>query len=168
MVTIRPANSSDLKDILDINNHEILHSTINYDFVPKTLQEQNLWFEEKVKQGFPVLVALTEQKVVGFATYGTFRPKPGYRFTVEHSVYLEQNHRGKGIGTALLQELINLAKKAGIHVMVGGIDSSNYGSYLFHQKLGFQEIGRFKEVGHKFDRWLDIIFMQLILEEKIP
>lgn len=168
MVTIRPANSSDLKEILDINNHEILHSTINYDFVPKTLQEQTFWFEQKVKHGFPVLVALIEQKVVGFATYGTFRPKPGYRFTVEHSVYLEQNHRGKGIGTALLQELIHHAKKAGIHVMVGGIDSSNHRSYLFHQKLGFKEIGRFKEVGHKFDRWLDIIFMQLILEETLP
>lgn len=164
MIILRKAELSDLEEILKINNHEILHSTINYDFVPKTLKEQTEWFNQKNLAGFPILVAVSEGKVAGFATYGTFRPKPGYRFTVEHSVYLGENFRGKGIGTLLLSELIRIAKEAGLHTMVGGIDSSNEGSYLFHQKLGFKEVARFSEVGHKFGRWLDIIFMQLILD----
>lgn len=111
-----------------------------------------------------MLVADLDGEVAGFATYGTFRPKPGYRFTVEHSVYLGESFRGKGIGTLLLTELIKIAKEAGVHTMIGGIDSSNEGSYLFHQKLGFKEVARLKEVGHKFGGWLDIIFMQLILD----
>lgn len=164
MTVIRSARLNDLEEILGINNHEILHSTINYDFEPKTILEQTAWFEQKVQAGLPILVAILQGQVVGFATYGSFRPKPGYRFTVEHSVYLHRDHRGKGIGSMLLRDLIHHAKKAGMHSMVGGIDSSNTGSYLFHQKMGFTEVARFKEIGHKFDRWLDIIFMQLILE----
>ena len=163
MVVLRKAEVSDLEEILKINNHEILHSTINYDFVAKTLKEQTEWFNQKNLAGFPVLVAIFDGEIAGFATYGTFRPKPGYRFTVEHSVYLGQNFRGKGIGTLLLSEQIKIATEAGFHTMVGGIDSSNERSYLFHQKLGFKEVARFREVGHKFGQWLDIIFMQLIL-----
>jgi phosphinothricin acetyltransferase len=164
MIILRKAEVADLEEILKINNHEILHSTINYDFEAKTLKEQTEWFNQKNLAGFPVLVAVSDGKISGFATYGTFRPKPGYRFTVEHSVYLGENFRGKGIGTLLLKELITIAKESGIHTMIGGIDSSNKGSYLFHQKLGFKEVARFSEVGHKFGRWLDIIFMQLILD----
>lgn len=165
MVQVRQAVPSDIQEILAINNHEIINSTINYDFVPKTIQEQIEWFEQKKKAGYPILVGIKEGKLAGFATYGTFRPKPGYRFTVEHSVYIGAPFRGQGIGKILLTELIKLAKAQGYHTLVGGIDSSNEGSVLFHQKLGFKEVARFKEVGHKFDRWLDIIFMQLILEE---
>jgi L-amino acid N-acyltransferase YncA len=165
MIQIRPARHSDLQEILAINNFEILNSTINYDFVPKSIHEQTDWFEGKQKEGFPIIVATSAEKVVGFATYGSFRPKPGYRFTIEHSVYLASDFRGQGTGTKLLLELIQLAKQSGYHTMVGGIDSSNEGSNLFHQKLGFKEVARFKEVGHKFDRWLDIVFMQLILED---
>jgi L-amino acid N-acyltransferase len=96
-------------------------------------------------------VAISADKVAGFATYGSFRPKPGYRFTVEHSVYLSSDFRGQGFGTLLLTELIKMAKKGG-HTMVGGIDSSHKGSILFHKKIGFKEVARFKEVGHKFNR----------------
>lgn len=164
-IQIRPAIFEDLQEILEINNHEILTSTINYDFVPKTIQEQIQWFDQKKNAGFPILVACSNDKVAGFATFGTFRPKPGYRFTVEHSVYIGSTYRGQGIGRKLLSELIQIAKMSGYHTLVGGIDSLNEGSYLFHQKLGFKEVARFKEVGHKFGNWLDIIFMQLILEE---
>lgn len=164
MIILRKAEVADLEEILKINNHEILNSTINYDFEAKTLKEQTDWFNQKNLAGFPILVAVSDGKIAGFSTYGTFRQKPGYRFTVEHSVYLGENFRGKGIGTLLLSELIIIAKEAGFHTMIGGIDSSNKGSYLFHQKLGFKEVARFSEVGHKFGRWLDIIFMQLILD----
>lgn len=165
MIKIRTAVHSDIQEILEINNFEILNSTINYDFIPKTVQEQTDWFESKMKAGHAVTVASSDEKVIGFATYGSFRPKPGYRFTVEHSVYLASEFRGQGIGTKLLLELIEIAKQSGYHTMLGGIDSSNEGSYLFHQKLGFKEVARFREVGNKFDGWLDIIFMQLILTE---
>ena len=164
-VLLRAARESDLPAILEINNHEILHSTVNYDFDPKTLDWQLDWFNQKNKAGFPVLVAEEKGKVVGFATYGTFRPKPGYRFTVEHSVYLSTGGRGKGIGKLLMQELIQIAKSSGFHTMIGGIDGSNEHSCRFHESLGFREVARFKETARKFDTWLDLIFMQLMLEE---
>lgn len=160
---IRFAEKNDLDAILEINNFEILNSTVNYDYFPKTKDFQENWFNEKLKVGLPVIVASLNQEVLGFATYGSFRLKPAYQFTIEHSVYLHHNARGRGIGKQLMMELISLAKKNGYHTMVGGIDSSNLNSLEFHKKLGFQEIGRFKEVGRKFDKWLDIIFVQLLL-----
>lgn len=163
-VLIRAAKESDVPAILEINNHEILYSTVNYDYEPKTLEWQLDWFEQKIKAGFPVLVAETEGKVIGFSTYGTFRAKPGYRFTVEHSVYLSKEARGKGIGKLLMTDLIQIAKNSGYHTMIGGIDGSNEQSFRFHEKLGFREVARFKETARKFDSWLDLIFMQLMLE----
>ncbi|WP_373400220.1 N-acetyltransferase family protein [Algoriphagus halophilus] len=160
---VRFALEKDLQAILEINNHEIEHSTVNYDYEPKTLEFQNHWFQEKAKAGFPILVAERENQIIGFATYGTFRPKPGYQFTVEHSVYIHSQFRGKGIGYSLMKELITHAKGKGFHLMVGGIDASNLNSLYFHKKLGFQEVGRFKEVGWKFNQWLDLIFVQRIL-----
>ncbi len=162
-VLIRPAENRDIPDILEINNYEILHSTVNYDYIPKSLEEQTLWFDQKQQAGFPILVAESEGKTYGFATYGTFRPKPGYRFTVEHSVYISNGLRGKGIGKMLMKNLIEIARKDGYHTMVGGIDGSNESSYHFHLKLGFKEVARFKETATKVDRWLDLIFVQLML-----
>jgi phosphinothricin acetyltransferase len=150
-VIIRPTRKSDVAAILEINNYEIVNSTVNYDFEPKTLDWQLEWFDQKMKAGFPVLVAEGAGKVLGFATYGTFRPKPGYSFTVEHSVYISLAARGKGIGKLLMINLIQLAKNAGYHTMVGGIDGSNDYSYRFHEKLGFREVARFKETARKFD-----------------
>ncbi len=164
-VFIRTAQVRDIPVILEINNHEILHSTVNYDFDPKTLDWQMDWFDQKMKAGFPVLVAEKEGLVLGFATFGPFRPKPGYRYTVEHSVYLATGSRGKGIGKLLMIELIQIAKNSGYHTMIGGLDGSNEHSYRFHQKLGFREVARFKETARKFDNWLDLIFMQLMLDE---
>ena len=157
---VRFALEKDLQAILEINNHEIKHSTVNYDYAPKTLEFQNYWFQEKAKAGFPILIAERGKQIVGFATYGIFRPKPGYQFTVEHSVYIHSQFRGKGIGYSLMKELIAHAKEKGFHLMVGGIDARNFNSLHFHRKLGFQEVGRFKEVGWKFDQWLDLIFVQ--------
>ncbi|MFC3415931.1 GNAT family N-acetyltransferase [Algoriphagus hitonicola] len=164
-ILIRAAKLEDIPVILEINNYEILQTTVNYDIVPKTLEEQENWIHQKENAGFPILVAEINGRVEGFAFYGTFRPKYGYRFTVEHSVYIGPDSRGKGLGRKLMEQLIGIAKEAGYHSMVGGIDSSNLGSLEFHRKLGFREVGRFKEIGHKFDKWLDLIFVQLLLEE---
>jgi len=164
MISIRSANQDDIPGILAIVNYNILHSTAVYDYDPKELQEMQNWFEEKQQAGWPVIVATESGNVVGYGTYGTFRYKQGYRFTVEHSVYVADRHAGKGIGKQLLSELIATAKAAGYHTMIGGIDAENTGSIAFHKKFGFKEAGTIKEAGFKFGRWLDVTFMQLMLD----
>ncbi|WP_413998544.1 N-acetyltransferase family protein [Flavobacterium sp. W1B] len=162
-IKIRPAVFSDLDTILEIVNHQILNSTSIYDYEPRDFETQKLWFEKKQDQNFPVIVAEYENAPIGYATYGTFREKTGYRFTVEHSVYVAEEFIGKGAGKFLLAELIQLAKKQGFHNMIGVIDSENQGSIDFHKRYGFEIAGTIKESGYKFDRWLDSVFMQLLL-----
>ena len=160
---IRPAEIQDVHGILDIVNHEILHSTVLYEYEPRTIDQQNAWYLEKQLCGWPVIVAELDGEIAGFGTYGSFRSRPAYSNTIEHSVYVHKDYRGKAIGNALMVELIRLAKKNGFHTMIAGIDSSNKGSMEFHRKFGFETIGTFKEVGFKFDKWLDVVFMQLML-----
>ncbi|RZJ68301.1 MAG: N-acetyltransferase family protein [Flavobacterium sp.] len=162
--SIRNANESDVPGILGIVNHAILHTTANYNYAPQLLADQQLWFAEKTKKNNPILVADYDGKVIGFSTYGTFREKIGYQFTVEHSVYVADGFSGNGIGKALLQKLISVAKEQGYHNMIGGIDASNSGSIAFHKKFGFEECGIIKDAAFKFDRWLDLMFMQLLLD----
>ena len=157
------AETADIAAILDITNHEILNSTVLYEYEARSLEAQLAWFHDKQKQNWPVLVAELNGTVVGFGTYGKFRERIAYRFSVEHSVYVHKDHRGKAIGNALMVELIRLAKAEGYHTMIAGIDSTNMSSVEFHRKFGFEVVGTFKEVGYKFDRWLNVIFMQLIL-----
>lgn len=161
---IRIAGEPDIKSILSIINYEITHSTSIYDYEPRTLEMQMAWFEQKQSDKMPVIVAEEHEQVLGFATYGSFRPKIAYRFSVEHSIYVDHRKTGSGIGSLLMMHLIDLARTAGFHTMIAGVDASNRSSYEFHRKHGFTEVARFKEVGYKFDRWLDLIFMQLFLE----
>ena len=163
-IKIRPAVFSDIDTILEIINHEILHSTSIYDYEPRDFETQKLWFEEKQTQNLPVIVAETENGAIGFATYGSFRQKEAYKFTIEHSVYVAEEFIGKGVGKLLLAELIQLAKNQGYHTMIGAIDADNSGSITFHEKFGFKAAGTIREVGYKFDKWLDLVFMQLILK----
>lgn len=162
-VLIRQATESDIPAILEIVNHEILNSTVLYEHEPRTLEQQREWFQEKRRSNWPIIVAISEDKVIGFGTYGPFRTRAAYSKSIEHSVYVHEYHRGKTTGNTLLRELIKLAKTNGFHTMIAGIDSSNMGSVEFHRKFGFEEVGTFKEVGFKFNKWLDVIFMQLIL-----
>ena len=163
-ISIRKATLEDVPKILTIVNHAIEHTTANYLYEKLPLATQIQWFEEKLTKNFPVIVADDNETVVGFGTYGTFREKIGYQYTVEHSVYVAADYIGKGIGSLLLSELIKLAKSEEYHVMVGGIDATNKDSIAFHKKFGFTENGVLKEVGFKFDQWLDLQFMQLILK----
>ncbi len=160
---IRVATELDIPAILEITNYEILNSTVLYEYEARSLDTQLQWFNDKMANGWPVLVAELNGAVVGFGTFGKFRERIAYRFSVEHSVYVHKDHRGKAIGNALMVELIRLAKTQGYHTMIAGIDSSNMGSVEFHRKFGFEVIGTFKEVGFKFDKWLNVVFMQLIL-----
>lgn len=163
-IFIREANRRDLEGILEITNHAILRTTANYNYDPQTLEEQQKWYDEKLEKNYPVFVADLDGKIVGFSTYGKFRERTGYRFTIEHSVYVADGLSGKGIGRQLLEILIEKAKEQGYHNMIGGIDASNSGSIEFHRKFGFEECGIIKQAAWKFDRWLDLLFMQLILK----
>lgn len=163
MSTLRPATENDLQPILEIVNYNILHATSIYDYEPRTFEEQKQIWEEKKSKNFPLIVAEIDGKIAGFGTFGTFRFKEGYKFTVEHSVYVSYDFQGKGIGKQLLVELISLAKKQNYHCMIGVIDAANVSSILFHQQFGFETVGELKEVGFKFGKWLDVVLMQKIL-----
>ena len=163
-IILRPATANDLEKILEIVNHSILHTTSNYNYDIQTIEVQTKWFEDKKTKKLPIVVADLDGEVVGFGSYGQFREKIGYQYTVEHSVYVVDHIIGKGIGSQLLTELIRLAKEQGYHVMIGAIDADNAGSIAFHEKFGFTITGTIREVGYKFDHWLDLVFMQLILK----
>ena len=161
-INIRPYKTDDTQAILDIVNHNILHSTSLYDYNIRSYEQQKTILEEKINKKFPVIVAELDGIVVGFGMYSEFRFREAYQFTVEHSVYVSEDFQSKGIGKQLLQELINLARKQKIHTMIGVIDSENQGSVVFHEKFGFKTVGIIKESGYKFDRWLDSVLMQLL------
>jgi len=163
-IKLRPATSNDLEKILEIVNHSILHTTANYNYDVQTLEVQTKWFEDKNAKKLPIVVADLDGEVVGFGSYGQFREKIGYQYTVEHSVYVVDHVIGKGIGSQLLTELIRLAKEQGYHCMIGAIDADNAGSIAFHERFGFTAAGTIREVGYKFDHWLDLVFMQLLLK----
>jgi phosphinothricin acetyltransferase len=163
-IEIRPYQIEDTQAILDIINYNILNSTALYDYEPRSLANQITIFEDKLTKGFPIIVATENNKVIGFGYYSEFRFREAYKFTVEHSVYTDKDSIGKGIGKLLMTRLITLAKTQNLHTMIGVIDSENNSSITFHEKFGFKTVGIIKESGYKFDRWLDSVFMQLILE----
>lgn len=151
--------------ILEIFNEAIVNSTALYDYYPRPAESMVAWFAEKQANDFPVIGAIDDDGVLlGFATYGKFRPRAAYKYTVEHSVYIHKDHRGKGVGRALMHELIGAARRQGIHVLIGAIDLSNPASMVLHEKLGFALVGTIKESAYKFGRWLDMGFYQLTLE----
>jgi phosphinothricin acetyltransferase len=163
-IKLRSYKTEDTQDILAIINYNILNSTALYDYNIRSYDQQKEILEDKIKKGFPIIVAEYGGKVVGFGMYSEFRFREAYKFTVEHSVYVDKEYHGKGIGKLLLQELIQLAKKQNLHTMIAVIDSENQSSVEFHEKYGFKTVGIIKESGFKFDRWLHSVFMQLILE----
>ena len=163
-ILIRKAVVKDVKKILDIINHEILNSTALYDYKEKTYAQQMNWFEQKNINGMPIIVVESNDEVIGFGTYGIFRPFDAFQFCVEHSIYIDHNVRGLGVGKQLLTKLIQLAKEDGHHTMIAGLDATNEASLEFHKKFGFQEAGVIKEAGFKFNKWLDLRFLQLILK----
>ena len=160
---IRDAVETDLPAILAIHNEVIATSTAIYSETPSTLAERVDWWRSRIASGFPVIVAEDDSGLVGYASFGEFRGRPGYRFTVEHSVYVRQDRRGSGAGVVLMTHLIDRARAAGKHVMIAGVDAENEASIRFHERLGFERVARFKQVGYKFGRWLDLVFLQLIL-----
>lgn len=162
---IRPATIADLPAITDIHNDVIATSTAVYSMAPGTLAERQVWFDARTAAGFPVLVAVGVSGVIGFASFGDFRGLwPGYRYSVEHSVHVHADQRGKGVGSSLVRALFPVASALDKHVMIGGIDAANAGSLRMHEQLGFERVALFPEVGRKFGRWLGLVFVQRFLD----
>ncbi|MDI2090201.1 GNAT family N-acetyltransferase [Commensalibacter oyaizuii] len=164
MTHIRHAIPSDLRDILEITNREIICGTAFWMTVPRTYEEQVQWFEARQAAGYPVFVAVNEnQKILGYASYGSFRPYDGYKYTVEHSVYVDPAAQGQGLGKQLMQKIINYAENHQVHAMVAGITDGNIASIRLHEWFGFKRAGVLPQTGIKFDQWLDLLFMYKIL-----
>jgi phosphinothricin acetyltransferase len=162
-VVVRDAAAEDLGGVLAIYNDVIASSTAVFSDAPVTLADREQWFAARCEQGYPVLVAADASGVVGFGSFGDFRAWPGYRYTVEHSVHVRADRRGEGIGAALLAELVERARALGMHVIIAGVEAENAASIRLHERLGFTAVARLSEVARKFDRWLDLVFMQRTL-----
>jgi L-amino acid N-acyltransferase YncA len=162
-VIVRPATEADLPAILEIYNEAVLTTTASYDYEPRSLGHRQQWFAERKREGYPVFVALDDSlRVVGWSALNPYHARRGYRFTVENSVYVAERARGKGIGRQLLQPLVEAARVQGFRAIIAAIDASNEVSLRLHASFGFEKVGHFKEVGYKFERWLDVIYMQLL------
>lgn len=164
MRVIRCQHSRHAEAILAIFNDAIIHSTALYDYKPRTLDMMVAWFDAKAKGNYPVIgIEHNSGELMGFGSYGTFRAWPAYKYTVEHSVYVDARFRGQGIGKRLLQEVIAAAREQGYHTLIGVIDAANSVSIRLHESLGFAHCGTVRQAGFKFGRWLDVVFYQLIL-----
>ena len=151
--------------ILAIFNEAIANTTALYDYQSRTDADMQAWFDAKERKNYPVICAENDAgELMGFASYGQFRERPAYKYTVEHSVYVHVQQRGRGIGRLLLQRLIERAREQEYHALIGGIDAENAVSIALHQSLGFEHCGTIREAAFKFGRWLDLAFYQLLLE----
>lgn len=163
MITVRKATEADLPQILVIYNEIIANSTAVYYYEPHTLEMRKAWLLEREALGFPVFVAEEDGELLGMSSIGPFRVPTAYKFSVENTVHVAANARGRGVGKLLMPPIIEAAKQLGMHTIIAGIDASNEVSLHLHKQFGFEEVAHFKEVGYKFGRWLDLKFLQLIL-----
>ncbi|MGW7772376.1 N-acetyltransferase family protein [Pseudomonas machongensis] len=162
---IRDALPDDVAGILDIYNDAVRNTTAIWNETPVDLANRQAWFAARAEQGYPILVAADATGVLGYASFGDWRPFEGFRLTVEHSVYIRGDQRGKGLGPLLMQALVERARQCGKHMMVAAIESGNAASIRLHERLGFVTTGQMAQVGVKFGRWLDLTFMQLALDD---
>ena len=162
---IRNAVEADFDQITAIYNEVLTNSTAIYHDRPATTDERIAWWRGRLERGYPVLVAADGDRIAGFASFGDFRTWPGYRFTVECTIHIHSEERGRGVGTTLLTALIAQAKALGKHTMIAGVDSENMASLRFLERFGFERAGLLRQVGFKFNRFLDLIFLQYLLEQ---
>ena len=159
---VRLAAESDLAAINDIYNHYVLHSTCTYQEEPEPIERRREWFAHHGVQ-HPIIVAEVEGRVVGWGSLSAFHERSAYRRTVEDSIYVHHEQQRRGIGSLLLGYLIARARNLGHRAIIGAIDGEQSGSVALHEKFGFEHVGRFKQVGFKHDRWLDVVYVELIL-----
>ena len=162
---IRDATPGDVPAILGIYNHAVLTTTATADLEPQSLEARADWLKGHEGARLPVYVAEEGGQVLGWASLNAYKERVGYRFTVEDSIYIAEAHRGRGVGSKLLARLIDAAATLRCHAILAGIDGSNFASLRLHACAGFREVGRLREVVHKFDRWHDVIWMELLVDE---
>ncbi len=163
--TIHAATAADLAAINDIYNHYVLHSTCTYQEVPETIQGRREWFHHHSER-HPVTVAEINSQIVGWGSLSAYHKRSAYRNTVENSVYVDHQHHRHGIGSLLLKDLIDRSRQLGHRAIIAGIDGDQPASVALHAKFHFQKVGHLKQVGFKFGRWLDVIYMELLLNGK--
>jgi phosphinothricin acetyltransferase len=164
---VRDAEPADIEGVTAIYNDAVENTTAIWNETKIDMANRQAWLADRQRAGYPVLVAVDDAgSVLGYASFGDWRAWEGYRHTVEHSVYVRADMRGKGIGKALMLPLIGRARDIGKHVMVAGIEAGNTASIRLHEKLGFELVGHLKEVGTKFGVWLDLAFLQLTLDDR--
>lgn len=162
---VRHATQADLPQLLDIHNDAVRRLDAIWTETEDTLEQRTQWFLERTGAGYPVMVAEEGSEILGYATYGSYRSRSGYRLTVEHSIYLRDAAQGKGVGKALMGALIDEARAKGFHLMVGVIDAKNTGSIAFHERFGFVHAGFLPQAGFKHGKWLDQVNMVLLLND---
>ncbi len=162
-VQVRRATAADVPAILEIYNDAVIHTTASYDYEPRTLEQRMAWFEDHRKHDYAIFVAVHDRQVVGWSALNRYHDRMGYQFTAENSIYIAAPMRGRGVGKQLLPPLIQAARERSLHVIVAAIDASNEVSVRLHARFGFETVGHFKQVGFKFGRWLDVVYMQLLL-----
>ncbi len=163
-MTIRPATDADLPGILAIYNDAVEHTTAVFEYRPQTIDMRREWFRAKQAAALPVFVAAEGDHVLGFSSYGPFRAWPAYKYSVELSVYVDATARRRGIGAALVGAIVSEARARELHVLMAGITGDNAISLRLHERLGFVEVAHIPQVGYKFGQWLDLKFLQLVLD----
>ena len=166
---VRDAVAVDVPALADLYNAWIPTRTITWTEEPVTQGNRLAWLQRQAADGLPVLVADEAGDVLGFAAYEYFRGEgkwPGYRLTMEQSIHVREDSWGRGVGRALIEALLERARSAGVHVMVAAIDGENVESLKFHERLGFVEVARMPQTGVKFGRWLDLVLMQRLLDDR--
>lgn len=162
--TLRLARRDDVPAILAIYNDAVLHTTATYDYEPRTLEQRLAWFDDHVRDDLPIIVATDAAGgVVGWSSLSRYHHKPGYRFTVENSIYVAGGHQGRGLGARLLAPLIDAARRRELRAIIAVIDSGNEASLRLHARFGFEQVGHFREIGFKFGRWLDVVYLELLV-----
>ncbi len=162
---IRNATEADIPSISAIYNDAVIKTTATYDYETEPLERRQAWFRDHLELKLPMIVAVSDSHgVVGWSSLSPFHKRPGFRFTVENSIYIAEPHRGKGIGKKLLAPLITAGESLGLHSIIAAIDATNEASVWLHQQFGFKEVGRFPQVGFKFNRWLDLVYLLRRLE----
>jgi L-amino acid N-acyltransferase YncA len=162
-MVIRSAVRSDVPAILDIYNEAVLNTTASYDYEPSTLETRLAWYDAHIEHNYPVFVAEEQDCVVGWSSLSEFRSRAGYRFTGENSIYVAPECRGRGIGKLLMPPLVDAGHRLGLRAIIAAVDAENAVSVHLHELFGFQRVAYLKQVGFKFGRWLDVVYLELLL-----
>ena len=173
LVSVRPAVRSDCPGILAIYNEAVLTTTATYDYEPRSLEHRQQWFDDHERGGYAMFVAVEPsgaggETIVGWSALNRYHDRVGFRFTSENSIYIAASHRGRGIGRLLLAPLIPAARARGLRNLIAAIDASNTASLRLHERFGFVQVGLFRRVGYKFERWLDVAYLELELPGAAP